>query len=315
MKKIAITTTTFGKYDERPLKLLEEYGLEVVLNPYGRTLKKDEVIEFCKGAIGVIAGTEILDIDTLECLTKTYSQSPGLRPQTLKVISRCGSGLANVDLDTAKRLGIKVFNTPDAPIVAVAELTVGLILNLLRKVCWMDRNLRNEQWEKMMGNLLNKKKVGIKGFGRIGKKVAELLRPFGCEIAYADPFVDDGLLGMKRLSFDDLLGWADIITIHVSVKDRLVGEKEFQLMKKGAWLVNTSRGGVVDEKVLYEHLKNGYLAGAALDVFEEEPYAGPIKELDNVIVTPHIGSYAKEARVEMEMQTVENLIKGLKEKD
>jgi len=312
MEKIAITTTTFGKYDERPLKLLEEYGLEVVLNPYGRTLKKDEVIEFCKGAIGVIAGTEILDIDTLECLTKTYSQSSGLRPQSLKVISRCGSGLANVDLDTAKRLGIKVFNTPDAPIVAVAELTVGLILNLLRKVCWMDRNLRNEQWEKMMGNLLNKKKVGIKGLGRIGKKVAELLRPFGCEIAYADPYVSDGLLGMKRLSFDDLLGWADIITIHVSVKDRLVGEKEFQLMKKGAWLVNTSRGGVVDEKVLYEHLKNGYLAGAALDVFEEEPYAGPIKELDNVIVTPHIGSYAKEARVEMEMQTVENLFKGLR---
>ena len=312
MEKIAITTTTFGKYDERPLKLLEEYGLEVVLNPYGRTLKKDEVIEFCKGAIGVIAGTEILDIDTLECLTKTYSQSSVLRPQTLKVISRCGSGLANVDVDTAKRLGIKVFNTPDAPIVAVAELTVGLILNLLRKVCWMDRNLRNEQWEKMMGNLLNKKKVGIKGLGRIGKKVAELLRPFGCEIAYADPYVSDGLLGMKRLSFDDLLGWADIITIHVSVKDRLVGEKEFQLMKKGAWLVNTSRGGVVDEKVLYEHLKNGYLAGAALDVFEEEPYAGPIKELDNVIVTPHIGSYAKEARVEMEIQTVENLFKGLR---
>lgn len=312
MGKIAITTTTFGKYDERPLKLLEEYGLEVVLNPYGRTLKKDEVIEFCKGAIGVIAGTEILDIDTLECLTKTYSQSSVLSPQSLKVISRCGSGLANVDLDTAKRLGIKVFNTPDAPIVAVAELTVGLILNLLRKVCWMDRNLRNEQWEKMMGNLLNKKKVGIKGLGRIGKKVAELLRPFGCEIAYADPYVSDGLLGMKRLSFDDLLGWADIITIHVSVKDRLVGEKEFQLMKKGAWLVNTSRGGVVDEKVLYEHLKNGYLAGAALDVFEEEPYAGPIKELDNVIVTPHIGSYAKEARVEMEIQTVENLFKGLR---
>ena len=311
MGKIAITTTTFGKYDERPLKLLEEYGLEVVLNPYGRTLKKDEVIEFCKGAIGVIAGTEILDIDTLECLTKTYSQSSGLRPQSLKVISRCGSGLANVDLDTAKRLGIKVFNTPDAPIVAVAELTVGLILNLLRKVCWMDRNLRNEQWEKMMGNLLNKKKVGIKGLGRIGKKVAELLRPFGCEIAYADPYVSDGLLGMKRLSFDDLLGWADIITIHVSVKDRLVGEKEFQLMKKGAWLVNTSRGGVVDEKVLYEHLKNGYLSGAALDVFEEEPYKGPLKELDNIIITPHIGSYAREARVKMEMETVENLLKGL----
>lgn len=303
MRKVIITTTSFGEYDREPIDILEKVGFETLLNPYGRKLKKDEVVDLCKDATGIIAGTETLDAEVMEKLAK------------LKVISRCGSGLANVDLDTAKRLGIKVFNTPDAPIVAVAELTVGLILNLLRKVCWMDRNLRNEQWKKMMGNLLNKKKVGIKGLGRIGKKVAELLRPFGCEIAYADPFVDDGLLGMKRLSFDDLLGWADIITIHVSVKDRLVGEKEFRLMKKGAWLINTSRGGVVDEKVLYEHLKNGYLAGAALDVFEEEPYAGPIKELDNVIVTPHIGSYAKETRVKMEREAVENLIKGLRGKD
>lgn len=303
MRKVIITTTSFGEYDIEPIDILEKAGFETILNPYGRKLKKDEVVDLCKDATGIIAGTETLDAEVMEKLTK------------LKVISRCGSGLANVDLDTAKRLDIKVFNTPDAPIVAVAELTVGLILNLLRKVCWMDKNLRNEQWEKMMGNLLNKKKVGIKGLGRIGKKVAELLRPFGCEIAYADPFVDDGLLGIKRLSFDDLLGWADIITIHVSVKDRLVGEKEFRLMKKGAWLVNTSRGGVVDEKVLYEHLKNGYLAGAALDVFEEEPYAGPIKELDNVIVTPHIGSYAKETRVKMEREAVENLIKGLRGED
>ena len=176
MKKIIITTTSFGEYDREPIDILEKAGFEILLNPCGRKLKKDEVIDLCKDATGIIAGTETLDAYVIEKLTN------------LKVVSRCGSGLVNVDLDTTRRLGIRVYNTPDAPILAVAELTVGLILTLLRKVCWMDRNLRIGQWQKMMGNLLHKKKVGIKGFGRIGKKVAELLRPFGCEIAYAGPF-------------------------------------------------------------------------------------------------------------------------------
>lgn len=301
MKKIIITTTSFGEYDREPIDILEKAGFEILLNPCGRKLKKDEVIDLCKDATGIIAGTETLDAYVIEKLTN------------LKVVSRCGSGLVNVDLDTTRRLGIRVYNTPDAPILAVAELTVGLILTLLRKVCWMDRNLRIGQWQKMMGNLLHKKKVGIKGFGRIGKKVAELLRPFGCEIAYADPFVDDGLFGLKRLLLEDLLSWADIITLHASVDETIIGEKEFRLMKKGAWLVNTSRGRVVDETILYEYLKNGYLSGAALDVFEEEPYTGLLKELDNIIITPHIGSYAKEARIKMEMEAVENLLNGLKD--
>ncbi len=313
--KIAITTSLFGKDNVKPVDILKNNGFEVILNPYGRTLKGNEIIELCEGATGIIAGTEILDVDTLECLTKTYPQSSVLSPQSLKVISRCGAGLDNVDVNVANRLGIKVFNTPDAPTLAVAELTVGLILDLLRKVSWMDREFRGGKWQKRMGNLLCGKKVGIKGFGRIGKKVAELLKPFGCEIAYADPFVEDGLLGLCRLSLEDLLKRADIVTIHVGVHERLIGEKELQLMKKGAWLINTSRGGVVDEAILYEYLKNGYLSGAALDVFEEEPYAGPLKELNNVILTPHIGSYAKEARVRMEMEAVENLLRGLRGTD
>jgi D-3-phosphoglycerate dehydrogenase len=115
------------------------------------------------------------------------------------------------------------------------------------------------------------------------------------------------------MSLKELLCWADIITIHVGVGEKLIGGKEFQHMKKGALLINTSRGGVVDESVLYEYLKNGNLSGAALDVFEEEPYFGDLKELDNVILTPHIGSYAMEARVEMEKQAVENLLKGLED--
>lgn len=302
MPRVTVTTTSFGKYDRKPLELLENNGCEVVFNSFGRILKRDEIVELCKDAVGIVAGTEQIDAGVIEKL------------HYLKVISRCGTGIDNVDIPAATRRGIKVFNTPDAPTLAVAELTLGLMLDLLRKISRMDNELRSGQWDKKMGNLLSGKRVGIKGFGRIGKKVAELLKPFGCEIAYADPFVEDGLLGLCRLSLEDLLKWADIVTIHVGVHEMLIGEKEFQLMKKGAWLINTSRGGVVDEPVLYEYLKNGYLSGAALDVFEQEPYAGPLKDLNNVILTPHIGSYAKEARTAMEMESVRNLLNGLEKK-
>ena len=299
MNKIAITTTTFGEYDKGPLNLLNRNGFQVMPNPYGRKLKKDEVIELCKNAVGIIAGTETLDVDIMETLT------------TLKVISRCGTGTDNVALVDAERMGIKVFNTPDSPTSAVAELTVGLMINLLRNVSLMEKELRMGQWKKRMGNLLSEKRIGIKGFGRIGKKVAELLKPFGCEIAYADPFVEDGLLGLQRLSLKELLCWADLVTIHVGVNEKLIGEEEFKCMKDGAIIINTSRGGVVDESALYGNLKNGHLAGAALDVFEKEPYSGPLKELGNIILTPHIGSYARDTRVEMEEQAVANLLTGL----
>ncbi|MCX5713881.1 MAG: hydroxyacid dehydrogenase, partial [Candidatus Omnitrophica bacterium] len=173
-------------------------------------------------------------------------------------------------------LGIAVFSTPDAPTIAVAELTVGLILNILRKITIMDSLVKAGKWEKMMGNLLNGKKIGIIGFGRIGKKVASLLEPFGCSITYYDPFVEDGASGLSRLSKEDLIRWAEILTLHVSTKELVLGKKELCSMKKGAWLINVSRGGTIDETSLYELLKNGYLGGAALDVFENEPYRGSL---------------------------------------
>jgi D-3-phosphoglycerate dehydrogenase len=296
---IAITTASFGEFDREPLKLLEAAGFKVILNPYKRKLMGEEVIELCKDATGIIAGTEMLDAKVMESLPK------------LKVISRCGSGIDNVDCNVAKKKGIKVFNTADAPTLAVADLAVGLTIILLRKVRKMDDAIRNGRWEKLMGNLLYDKKVGIIGFGRIGKKVAELLRPFNCEITYADPFVADGLLGLKRLSIENLLKWADIITIHVSGKDKIIGKKELGLMKKGSWIINISRGDSMDEDALYDHLKSGHILGAALDVFQNEPYNGSLRELDNVILTPHIGSYAKEARIKMEIEAVKNLLTGL----
>ena len=296
--KIAITTTSFAKHNKAPLDLLEKEGYQVNLNTFCRKLDRHETIHLCNDSMGIIAGTEVYDAEVLEKLKNT------------KVISRCGTGMENLDIKLANKLGIKVFNTPDAPTLAVAELTVGLILNLLRKINLMDRSLKNAKWNKMMGNLLSGKKVGIIGFGRIGKKVASFLQYFNCEIYYTDPVVKDmpGCLPIK-----ELLGLADIVSLHVSSKDRIIGAKEFKLMKKGTLLINVSRGGVIDEEALYETLKEKHLSGAAIDVFDKEPYKGPLRELDNVILTPHIGSYAKEARVKMELAAVNNLLAGLEE--
>lgn len=303
MNKIIITTTSFGEYDEEPLNILGRAGFEIILNPYKRKLEKDEIVELCKDVVGIIAGTETLDAPTIRKLT------------CLKVISRCGTGLDNVDLESAKKLDIKVFNTPDTSTLAVAELTVGLILDLLRKTSLMDREIRNGLWKKRTGNLLHEKRIGIIGFGRIGKKVAELLKPFECVLFYNDPFIEGEYFGVRCLHFDDLLKRADIVSIHASTKSELLGEKEIRLMKSGAWLVNVSRGEVVNEDALYRALKENCLAGAALDVFKQEPYTGSLRELDNVILTPHIGSYAKETRIKMEREAVENLLKGLGDED
>lgn len=299
MLKIVITTTSFGKYDNLPAELCKARRFEVILNPFGRKIKSDELVEIAKEAVGLIAGTEPITEAVL------------LKLPSLKVISRCGAGMDNIDLDAAKKLGIKVFNTPNAPTLAVAEMTVGLILNLLRKINQMDASIRDGRWEKQMGNLLSGKKIGVVGFGRIGRKVAGMLSFFGCEIMFADPFVEDGTLGFKKLPLEELLSVADIVTLHVPSGDRLIGAREIGLMKKSAWLINVSRGGVVDEEALYHALKEGHISGAALDVFEQEPYTGLLRELNNVILTPHIGSYAKESRIEMEMQAVENLLRGL----
>jgi len=303
MKTIAISTTSFGEYDASAIDFLKSKDYKILLNPFGRKIKPEELVEFTKDAVGLIAGTEPIRECTISKLPK------------LKVISRCGAGLENVDLEAAKRFNIKVFNTPDAPTLAVAELTVGLILNLLRKINKMDSAIRGGQWQKLMGNLLLNKKIGIIGFGKIGKKVAELLKPFGCQIAYTDPKIKNTSGSFKNVSKEELLRWADIITIHASSTDKILGEKEFEALKKGAWIVNVSRGETVDEAALFKALKENNISGAAIDVFEEEPYCGRLKELDNVILTPHIGSYAKEARINMELEAVKNLIKGLQEGD
>ncbi|MBE6094929.1 MAG: hydroxyacid dehydrogenase [Schwartzia succinivorans] len=296
--KILVTTSSFGKADSMPLDFLNRFA-DVTLNPYGRKLTTEEFIDLSEGMDGVIAGVEHITAEALQ-----------MRPK-LKVISRCGVGMDSLDTEACDRLGIKYFNTPNAPVHSVAELTITVLLNLLKKITVMDTKLKHGDWSKETGYMLEGKKVGIIGFGRIGQRVARLLSAFDAEIAYSDVRkVSDEYLFMQK---EELLQWADVITIHASSCDGeyLIGQQELQRMKPTAFLVNTSRGKFIDEEALYTALQEKKLAGAALDVFSEEPYKGNLCELEQVILTPHIASSAKEGRAVMEMEAAKNVLKGL----
>lgn len=301
MGRILISTASFAKDKPDLIERLRSSGHEIVLNSYGRTLKPAEVMDLAADADGIIAGTETYDAGILGHLEK------------LKVISRVGVGLDSIDLAAARKAGVLIFNTPGGPTQAVAELTVGLMLDLLRKVTVMDRGIRQKQWKKLMGNLLAGKKTGIIGLGRIGRRVADILRVFQADLAYFD-VTDVSYPTAKRMKLDELLSWADVVTLHCSGGQGgpVLGAGELAKMKRGAWLINVARGGLIDERELYRKLTAGELSGAALDVFSAEPYEGELVSLDNVILTPHIGSYARESRIQMETEAVENLLEGLR---
>ena len=305
--KVLISSRSFGKSDTDALELLQNEKLEPILNPYGRKMNEAEIADMITDVVGVIAGTELLS-------QKVLTEAP-----MLKVISRYGIGLDNIDLQSAHKHGILVYNTPNTPALAVAELTLSLILNLLKKIGKVDRLLRTDEWKPDMGNLLTHKTVGIIGLGRIGKKVIKLLQPFNPALLAYDVQPDKQYAkqnNIKLVTLPELLTQSDIITIHcplIPETHHLIGEKELSLMKPTTLIINTARGGIIDEHALYVFVKQGKIAGAALDVFEHEPNTGKLKELENVILTPHIATYTQETRKQMELEAVQNLIKGLRE--
>lgn len=303
MDRILITTSSFDIETNPSLQALRQAGMEVLVNPHGRRLTESEVAALLGADIrGMIAGVEPL---TRAVLAKAKG---------LKVISRCGIGLDSVDIAAADELGIKVSNTPGAPVTAVAELTVALILDLLRHVAQADRIIRQGQWKQVMGNLLAFQTVGIIGYGRIGRRVGELLRAFGATLLVHDKLAIDAPAYATCCSLGELLRRSDIVTLHVPFESGLhhfLGQKELSSMKSGAMLVNTARGGLIDERALYDALAAGHLAGAALDTYENEPYAGPLSKLPQVVLTAHMGSYARESRIQMEQEAARNLVTGL----
>jgi D-3-phosphoglycerate dehydrogenase len=300
--KILVSPSSFGQCGNEPIDLLKKNNYEIVPNPYGRKLTEEEVIELAKDCTGIVAGVEPLNKRVMDALPR------------LKCISRVGVGMDSVDLDYAREKGIIVKNTPDGPSRAVAELTIGLTFTLLRKISKADANIRRGTWKKEIGNLLMDKKIGIYGLGRIGKLTAKMFLALGNSVIAFDVINDEQWLETNTVEMVDretLFKEADIITLHVpKTKDGKpqVGENELGLMKPTALLINVARGGVVDEDSLYDCLKNNRIAGAAIDVFNNEPYSGPFTELENTLLTPHLGSYAKEGKLKMEIDAAANLI-------
>jgi len=298
--KVLIGPSTFGAADRAPLDRLQQAGAEVVPNPYGRKLSTDELRALLPGVVGLIAGLESL---TREVLARS----------SLKVISRCGVGLSNVDLKAAEDLGITVRSTPDAPTAAVAELTIGALISLMRGLPQMDRDLHEGRWSKQVGVQLESKTVLLIGFGRIGRKVASLLKPFNVRLLAVDAALVGTVEGVPVLPLVKALPQADVISLHASGETEIIGEREFDLLKPGVFLLNAGRGGLVNESVLCQALEKGRVAGAWLDTFSREPYEGPLIRAPHVILTPHIGSSSIECRRRMEMEAVENLLAALAE--
>ncbi len=303
--QILISTSSFGRSGRQPLDLLEQTGCDVALNPHGRTLTSDEILALLAEKDGVIAGTEKLTRDVLAGVPR------------LKVVSRCGTALDSVDLAAAQELGIHVFNTPDAHVDGVAELTLAGILDVLRMVSQSDRAVRAGEWTKPMGRLLRGKTVGIIGLGRVGKAVASLLQPFGVWLLAHDPREDQAfavLHGVSYVGLDVLLQEADVVTVHApGAQGAILDAAAIGRIKPGAVVVNTARGGLVDEEALADALEQGRLGGAYLDVFGEEPYSGRLAKLPNAVLTPHIGAYASECRLRMENEAATNLLRGLRD--
>jgi D-3-phosphoglycerate dehydrogenase len=302
--KVFISTSSFAATNPHPLDLLKKKGWQIGLNPYGRKLEPRELLTLAQDADGLIAGTEKIEQETINCFRK------------LRVISRCGAGLDNVDVKAATRKGIAVLSTPEVPVQAVAELTLAMILGMLRRVTEADSQMRGGRWKPLMGQLLTGKIVGIVGLGRIGRRLAQLLKPFHVKIIAFDHRPHMSFAARHHIEWHDLeslLRQSDIVSLHLSLDATtrgLIGPQELQKMKKTAYLVNTSRGELIDDRALAEALQSGDLQGAALDVFAHEPYGGPLLKCVNAILTCHMGSYAKETRLAMETQAARNLIKA-----
>ena len=306
MIKVKSTSLDFGKTGREPIDLLIANGCEF------ESVQVDANSE--EQGIAVVKDADVLVVG-LQRITERVLEAAA----RLKVIGRCGVGLDNVDLRAAGARGIPVVYTPGANAQTVADLTLGLMLALARKITQADRMTRDHQWKRIMGNDVWGKTLGIFGLGQIGANVARRAKGFDMRVVAYDVVQNPPLakeLGVEYRSKADILAQADFITLHLPLNQEtqgFIGEQELKAMKKTAVLVNTSRGGIVDEQALYRGLKAGEIAGAALDVFAQEPPGKtPLVELDNFIGSPHIGGITVEAIERIGMTVARDIVAVLK---
>lgn len=306
MAKALITTVPFGDKNRLPLEQLEGAGIEYLINPIGRKLKENELADMVGDFDVLIAGTEHITDKVMS------------RGSRLKLISRVGIGLDGVDLMAAEKRGIKVSYTPDAPAPAVAELTIGLMLSLLRSVHVVNVQMHRGEWHRHFGRRIPEVTIGVIGVGRIGGRVLRRLAGFGTpRILVNDMRPNLNVapnLKLEWVAKEDIYRQADVISLHLPLtaqtKNMIRCEHLLQ-MKPDAMIVNTSRGGIVNEQDLADVLNTGHLSGAAIDVFEQEPYTGPLAQIDRCLLTSHMGSMSVDCRTRMEIEATEEAIRFL----
>jgi D-3-phosphoglycerate dehydrogenase len=309
--KVLVTATSLTPAHPNPaLEQLNCFADQVVFNPHGRPLTEDELIPLLEGCAGYIAG--------LDFVTKKVIDASA----ALRVISRYGAGVDRVDLEAARARSVQVCNTPGVNAQAVADLTLSLILAVARKVPFLDRNTREGRWPRSTGIELYGKTMGILGLGAVGKAVAKRAAGFSMKILAYDPYLNEAYAkkeGIIPEDFDAVVKAADILCLHLPLipqTHHIISREIMETMKQGAIIVNTARGGLIDEQAAYELLQSGHLGGLGIDVYEEEPpKRSPLFTLDNVVVTPHTASHTVEATAAMASQAVQNLIDVLSGKD
>lgn len=302
--KVFVSTVPFAEIDQASKECLEQAGIEYSINPLGRKLSEKELASFIGDVEVLIAGTESITNFVLEQARK------------LKLIARVGIGLDSVDLLAAKRHGIVVTYTPDAPSPAVAELTIGLMLNVLRSVHLANEKLHKGEWQRYFGRRLSQCVVGVIGMGRIGSRVVRHLSSFACPRVMVND-LDQTITSIPELCWEwqekeAIYREADIISIHVplttATKD-MISTPELEMMKPDAVLINTSRGGIVNEKALYEVMNKGHLSGVGIDTFEFEPYKGPLASIERCLLTAHMGSMSTDCRAQMELEAAQEAVR------
>jgi D-3-phosphoglycerate dehydrogenase len=278
----------------------------VIPNGVGRAYKAKELTEALAGVDAIISGTDELTGGVLR-------SAP-----SLKTIAKHGVGVDNIDLDSARDLGVIVTSTPGAIHDSVADLTLALILALARQVIPAHQSMVEGNWKGFIGSELRGKTLGIVGLGRIGKEVCVRGKAFGMNVIAFDPYPNETFAAEHLVTFvnlDELLANSDYVSVHAGVAQPerpMLGAVEFALMKPGARLINTARGNLIDEAALAAALNDGRLAGAGLDVFASEPPAGsPLITCSNVVLTPHIGGQTREGLLRMGQMTVDNCLAAL----
>jgi D-3-phosphoglycerate dehydrogenase len=304
--KVLITTVPFADKDRTPLELLENANIDYIVNPLNKKLTENQLLEMISDFDVVIAGTESITKRVMDATTN------------LKMISRVGIGLDSVDLIEAEKRGIVVSYTPDAPAPAVAELTIGLMLTLLRSVQLSNMEMHDGKWHRFFGRRLSEVTIGIIGVGRIGAGVLQHLQGFGSPkilVNDTDPGNNlDKKYNTKWVDKETIYQQADIITIHTPLTNQtknMIRKEQLLSMREDAIIINTARGGIINEQDLYEVMQAGHLSGAAIDVFDLEPYDGKLREIQRCILTAHMGSMSVDCRTRMEIEATEEVVRFL----